>query len=117
MPFLIPLTYFFLLPHSSAFLFPVTPTVQDNYFTPPPALSALPYTPLAEEDEEGEEEGTYAPGPTKGVHLTVADKVRLVKPLLFKYMLPLCTYSITLSSAPSLTDSMPHSVCVYLVSL
>ncbi|KAJ2927659.1 hypothetical protein H1R20_g9441, partial [Candolleomyces eurysporus] len=75
MPFLIPLTYFFLLPHSSAFLFPITPTVHDDYFTPPPALSALPYTPLgAAEDEE-------------------ADKVRLVKPLLLKYMLPLfCVY-------------------------
>ena len=97
MPFLIPLTYFFLLPHSSAFLFPVTPTVHDDYFTPPPALSALPYTPLgaADDDEEGEEEGTYAPGPTKGVHLTVADKVRLVSPLLLKYMLPLCESSIT----------------------
>lgn len=91
MPFIIPLTYHFLLPHSSAFLFPVTPNVFDDNFSPPPALSALPYTPLAEaEDEEGEEEGTFAPGVIKGVHLTLADKIRLVQPLLMKYMLPLC---------------------------
>ncbi|TEB32688.1 hypothetical protein FA13DRAFT_1731182 [Coprinellus micaceus] len=90
MPFIIPLTYHFLLPHSSAFLFAVTPTVYDSNFSPPPALSTLPYTPLAAaEDEEGEEEGTYAPGPDKGTHLTVADKIRLVQPLLQKYMLPL----------------------------
>lgn len=103
MPFIIPLTYHFLLPHSSAFLFAVTPTVYDSNFSPPPALSALPYTPLAAaEDEEGEEEGTYAPGPDKGIHLTVADKIRLVQPLLLKYMLPLCTFRSTLETHPAL---------------
>ncbi|KAJ2915730.1 hypothetical protein MD484_g4663, partial [Candolleomyces efflorescens] len=123
MPFLIPLTYFFLLPHSSAFLFPVTPTVHDDYFTPPPALSALPYTPLgaADDDEEGEEEGTYAPGPTKGVHLTVADKVRLVRPLLLKYMLPLfCVYlfeyTINQGIGPTLLYRVPSDKESWILS-
>lgn len=51
----------------------------------------MPYTPLAAaEDEEGEEEGTMSSGPQRGVALSVADKWRLVKPLIPKYMLPLC---------------------------
>ena len=104
MPFVIPLTYFLLLPHSSAFLNAITPTIFDDAFSPPPALSALPYTPLALDDEEGEEEGTHAPGPNKMVHLTINDKIRLVKPLLLKYMLPLCTYESLLTlSNPNLT--------------
>lgn len=51
----------------------------------------LPYTPLAAaEDEVGEEEGSQPPGPKRGVALSINDKWRLVKPMLPKYMLPLC---------------------------
>ena len=93
MPLIIPLAYFFLLPHSSSFLYSVTPTVYEDTLSPPPALSALPYTPIAlEEDEDGEEEGTHAPGPKRGVALNANDKWRLVQPLLLKYMLPLCRH-------------------------
>ncbi|KAF5313328.1 hypothetical protein D9611_008647 [Ephemerocybe angulata] len=122
MPFLIPLTFFFLLPHNSAFLFSITPTVYDDQFSPPPALSALPYTPIAEaEDEEGEEEGTFAPGPTKGIHLSVADKIRLVKPLLLKYMLPLfCVYlfeyTINQGIGPTLLYAVPSKESSWLLS-
>ncbi|KAJ3547710.1 hypothetical protein NMY22_g1551 [Coprinellus aureogranulatus] len=122
MPFVIPLTYHFLLPHSSAFLFPVTPNVFDDNFSPPPALSALPYTPLAEEeDAEGEEEGTFAPGPVKGVHLTIADKIRLVQPLLMKYMLPLfCVYlfeyTINQGIGPTLLYPVPSKEKSWILS-
>jgi battenin len=96
MPLIIPLTYYFLLPSPSSFLYATTPTVYNDLLSPPPPISALPYTPLPEaEDEEGEEEGTIPSGPKRGVALSIADKWRLVKPLIPKYMLPLCE-SITL---------------------
>ncbi|EAU83977.1 BTN1 [Coprinopsis cinerea okayama7 len=112
MPIIIPLTYFFLLPHSSAFLHAITPTIYDEAFSPAPALSALPYTPVALDDEDGEEEGTHAPGPNKSIHLTINDKIRLVKPLLLKYMLPLFAvylfeYTINQGVSPTLLYNIP----------
>lgn len=88
---MIPLTYFFLLPNASAFLDPTAPETYEEFISPPPPLSALPYTPLAAEaDDIGEEEGRLSPGPKRGIVLSAIDKWRLVKPLLGKYMLPLC---------------------------
>jgi len=94
MPTVIPLTYFFLLPHASAFINSTAPSTYEDVFSPPPMLSALPYTPLATaEDEVGEEEGSLPAGPKRGIALSPSDKWRLVKPLLSKYMLPLfCVY-------------------------
>jgi battenin len=83
LPLVIPITYFFLLPPSSALLH-----IQDAA----PASSAaatLPYTPLAADDDEGEE-GVLPSGPKPSVSLSPSDKWRLVKPMLVKYMLPLC---------------------------
>lgn len=91
MPLVIPLTYYFLLPNTSAFLYPMSSTIYNDMLSPPPPISSLPYTPLAAaEDEEGEEEGTISSGPQRGVALSIADKWRLVQPLIPKYMLPLC---------------------------
>jgi len=91
MPSIIPLTYFFLLPHSSAFINSAAPSNYQDTFSPPPVLSSLPYTPLATaEDEAGEEEGSLPAGPKRGIALSPSDKWRLVRPLLMKYMLPLC---------------------------
>ncbi|KJA25225.1 hypothetical protein HYPSUDRAFT_37699 [Hypholoma sublateritium FD-334 SS-4] len=90
MPLLIPLTYYFLLPTTSAFLYPMSSAIYNDMLSPPAPISALPYTPLAAaEDEEGEEEGTMSSGPQRGVALSIADKWRLVQPLIPKYMLPL----------------------------
>ncbi len=69
----------------------MTSAVYNDMLSPAPPISSLPYTPLAAaEDEEGEEEGTMSSGPQRGVALTIADKWRLVQPLIPKYMLPLC---------------------------
>ncbi|KAG6857514.1 hypothetical protein H0H87_002139 [Tephrocybe sp. NHM501043] len=112
MPFIIPLTYFFLLPHSSAFLYVASPSAYDDASSPSGEL-ALPYTPLpATEDEVGEEEGAHLSGPKRGVSLSVNDKWRLVKPLLLKYMLPLfCVYlfeyTINQGIAPTLLYPVP----------
>lgn len=74
----------------------MAPLTYEEISSPPPPLSAVPYTPLAA-DEEGEEEGRLSPGPKKGISLTASDKWRLVKPLFGKYMLPLCMYASTAS--------------------
>ena len=50
--------------------------------------TSLPYAPLATAEEEGEDE--EASGPKRGVALSAGDKWRIVKPLLMRYMLPLC---------------------------
>ncbi|KAH9474723.1 Protein BTN1 [Psilocybe cubensis] len=96
MPCIIPITYFFLLPNPSMFLYAVTPAFEDTMDPSAPAISTLPYTPLATaEDEDGEEEGTLPSGPKRGIALSASDKWRLAKPLLTKYMLPLfCVYLV-----------------------
>ncbi|KAF8878068.1 batten's disease protein Cln3, partial [Infundibulicybe gibba] len=97
MPFVLPLTYFFLLPHSSAFL-----SLRSSLF---PLATA--------EDEIGEEEGSLPAGPKRGVSLTLVDKWRLVRPLLLKYMVPLfCVYlfeyTINQGIAPTLLYPVPY---------
>jgi battenin len=97
MPVIIPLTYFFLLPHNTAFLFIHTPASYEDH-SPSDVISSLHYTPLAaNEDDIREEEGTVAPDPKRKVALSIEDKWRLVKPLLLKYMLPLCECSAFLA--------------------
>lgn len=78
LPFVIPLTFFFVLPPSSS-------SNEDEDETLP-----VFYTALQTADDDGEEEGSFPAGP-KHISLSPADKLELVKPLLLKYMLPLCT--------------------------
>lgn len=107
---MLPLTYFFLLPRPADFTSVSIPSAEDT-----------------REEEEVHNPG-YMPLPTDeiaapevaevlvskvGVSLSLQDKWRLVKPMLPKYMLPLCEYH------PSrLTSAMIYgclSVAVYLV--
>ncbi|KAJ7628685.1 batten's disease protein Cln3 [Roridomyces roridus] len=104
MPFIIPLTYYFLLPPASTFL--------ANYDDPPSAAN-VPYTAIpGEEDLPGEEEGSSRPGLKASVALSAQDKWRLVRPLLVRYMLPLfCVYlfeyTINQGIAPTLLYPVP----------
>lgn len=107
------MTYFWLLPLPSAFLFASNGEVHDGYSRVPtetvsPDLGSI--------DIEGEEEGSLPPGPKRGVSLTIQDKWRIVRPLLVKYMLPLCE-----SSSSWLPKKFNRTaqliVCVYLVKL
>ncbi|KAG6909730.1 hypothetical protein DXG01_015718 [Tephrocybe rancida] len=76
MPFIIPLTYFFLLPHRSAFLYTTSSSAYDA--ASPSEETTLAYTPLpAAEDHVGEEEGVMPPGPKRGMSLSASDKWRL----------------------------------------
>ncbi|GAW10360.1 batten s disease protein Cln3 [Lentinula edodes] len=120
LPFIIPATYFFLLPSSSTFLYTSIPP--SGYESPNVQGSTLPYTPLAATEEElGEEEGSFRAGPRKNVSLTFNDKVRLVRPLLTRYMLPLFfvylfEYTINQGVAPTLLYPVPSPDRYWLLS-
>lgn len=75
----------------------------------------MPYTPLATADDDlaGEEESSLPSGPKYNVFLSASDKWRLVRPLLVRYMLPLCKSSIHLSTPADMIDSL----CVHGKSL
>ncbi|PBK63260.1 batten's disease protein Cln3 [Armillaria solidipes] len=108
LPFVIPLTFYFLLPPNSAFLPSSSYDDDDSAY---PITSTLPYTPLPTDDDVAEEEGSVPAGP-KRVSLSPNDKLQLVKPLLMKYMLPLfCVYlfeyTINQGIAPTLLYPVP----------
>jgi battenin len=84
LPIVLPLTYFLLLPRPVAFM-----------DSPSPGS----YAPLPEEDPDISvvdvtEEDTLGQPPKVPVFLTARDKWRLVKPMIVKYMLPLCKCSL-----------------------
>lgn len=91
LPFIIPLTYFFVLLPPSDY----TEIVGDGISW---TNSGSEYMALPE--EEVESEGTVPVGavPTAASlpGLSSADKWRLVRPLLMKYMLPLCKLLLSL---------------------
>lgn len=106
MPLITPLAYLFLLPSSESFVFSDVS---------PQFIRSLPYTPLAAAvDEEGEEEGAFSYGPRKNVSLSLSDKWKIVRPLLPKYMLPLCKSMFTPDDRSTNTHHV-NSVCVYTV--
>ncbi|KAJ7777956.1 batten's disease protein Cln3 [Mycena maculata] len=107
MPFVIPLTYYVLLPQPTAFL------ASSAAYEDLPSAN-MPYTPLptADDDMLGEEEGSSPAGPKHSVSLSARDKWRLVRPLLVRYMLPLCKPSPRSSFRRLLTPC--PTVCVYL---
>jgi len=86
MPLIIPLAYYLILPRDAAF-FPMNSSTYDDIQNTPAGSSFL-YTSIPAADGAGEDEGNLSS--EKGFSLSVDDKWRLVKPLLLKYMLPLC---------------------------
>lgn len=88
LPLIIPLTFFFLIPRPSAFtsLVDSDPDVLEDA-----QPRATPYTPLSTSDDTAEEgQGELSDRPEKRVSLSASDKWVLAKPLLARYMLPLC---------------------------
>ena len=88
LPFIIPATYFFILPRPDQF----SPGVVDDDDADGAPLSAS-YTRLPNEEDLGghvpftDSEATTA----VPVALSLQDKWSLAKPMLMRYMLPLCT--------------------------
>ncbi|KAI6020128.1 hypothetical protein PISMIDRAFT_206038 [Pisolithus microcarpus 441] len=104
LPFVIPLTYFLLLPRPVAFLDPTTSIV---YSALPFDDPGIPTTDTSEESSLLENEPK-----SESVFLTAADKWRLLRPMLFKYMVPLfCVYlyeyTINQGIAPTLLYPVP----------
>ncbi|KAF9009275.1 CLN3-domain-containing protein [Hymenopellis radicata] len=94
LPFVIPLTFFFLLPPSTSF---ISSTTSDDTDVSYP----IPYAPLQTADDDGEDGSLLLIG-RKHLSLSVQDKLELVKPLLLKYMLPLwdSAYFVISRSSP-----------------
>jgi len=112
LPIIIPATYFFLLPHSSAF--------QSAHDSPNGQGSTVPYTPLPANEESGEEDNLPTT-PSKNFSLSANDKLRLVKPLLIRYMVPLFMvylfeYIINQGVAPTLLYPVPSSEKYWFLS-
>ncbi|KAF4579553.1 Protein BTN [Pleurotus pulmonarius] len=122
MPFVIPLTYFFLLPSPSEFLYIDTSSSSYEERDLTTSFASLPYTPLAAtEDQVGEEEGSILTSVKRDVALTGRDKWRLVQPMLLKYMFPLfCVYlfeyTINQGIAPTLLYPVPPAEKYWLLS-
>lgn len=85
LPFVIPLTYFLLLPRPDAFSSLVISDTEE-------AVPSSEYTqlPVSEEDAG---EAVVETAPLKTNTLTMSDKWQLVKPMLPRYMAPLCMCS------------------------
>ena len=95
MPVVIPLTYAFLLPPTLAFASLTVEDEDDTADITSPIVS--PYAPIPTGDED--DRPGFTPHvfsspvrATDKVALTAKDKWALVRPLLPKYMLPLCEY-------------------------
>ena len=115
MPFVIPLTYFFLLPQPLAFTTAHLPEHGGDDFVADAPSEYMPL-PSGEDATDGDiAEGSLYTTPMKAsVALTAKDKLRLVRPLLWKYMLPLCKSLLTFHL---ICINLFTTVCVYTVSL
>ena len=92
MPLTIPLAYYFLLPCSDELSEIDASSYEEEVI---PSSSTVPYTPLSssQDDEHSHmfNDTTIEEfGSKRNVALSAADKWRLAKPLIAKYMLPLC---------------------------
>ena len=89
MPLIIPLTYTLLLPKPAAFRTVALAEPYDDETIGAPITAS--YAPIPTEDNLEEIEGSILTSPPKRpISLSLQDKWQLVKPLLMKYMLPLC---------------------------
>ncbi|KAJ3761422.1 batten's disease protein Cln3 [Lentinula raphanica] len=113
LPFIIPATYFFLLPNNSAFLYSSSPP--SGYESANGPGHAMPYTPLAatDEEEEGEEEGILRAGPRKNVSLTFNDKVRLFEYTINQGVAPTLVYPVPSADKYWLLSKIIHSIRDY----
>ncbi|KAG1900117.1 batten's disease protein Cln3 [Suillus fuscotomentosus] len=108
LPFILPLAYFFLLPRPAAFMHQSSST----------SYTLVPADDLETEiddDLSAQDDVESRVEPKVTVRLSAADKWRLVKPMLLKYMLPLCIAPTLLFPVPShgLLSKIIHSTRDY----
>ncbi|KAI9509166.1 batten's disease protein Cln3 [Russula earlei] len=97
LPFVIPLTYFLLLPRPHSFSTLVLPDMEDS------APSTSEYTPLPVSDEDAGVETSLV----KTKALSIAAKWQLLKPMLPRYMDSAFEYTINQGVAPTLVYPVP----------
>ena len=106
----IPLTYFLLLPRPHVFSTIVLPDIEDNT----PSTSEYTQLPVSEEDAG---EAVADSAPLKAKALSIGEKWQLLKPLLPRYMAPLCmSSSFYVCTFDQMTHGTARPVFVYLVS-
>ncbi len=90
LPFITPLAYFFVLPRPELFVGAAFSAAEDE--EDGAAMSAS-YAPLPHSEDEDALSATEQAASAKGaMSLSMQDKWRLAKPMLTKYMLPLCEF-------------------------
>ena len=90
MPLTIPVAYWFLLPRPADFASLSLPTEYDDDDIGAPSSVAYAPIPTDEGDDDTGSTKSHTQVEKAAFALPVADKWRLVKPLLMKYMVPLC---------------------------
>lgn len=105
LPFILPITYFFLLPRPAAF----SHLPSSTSYIP---ISADDVETGIDDDVSTQDDTEISVEPKATAGLSAADKLRLVKPMLLKYMLPLfCVYTfeytINQGVAPTLLYPVP----------
>jgi len=108
LPLTIPLTYFLLLPRPSS----ISIRGEEGDTTECLVVPSAEYAPLpTDEDEDAANERRHP----RAVALSASDKWRLVKPMIPRYMIPLCECLFIQLQTDFLTLAS-RQVCVYLVS-
>ncbi|KAI0765947.1 batten's disease protein Cln3 [Trametes elegans] len=121
LPFVIPATYFFLLPRPEMFVGSAFSSIEDEDDLDS-ALMTASYTPLPRgEDEAAPVTEPEATAKTT-IALTIEDKWQLAKPMLARYMLPLfCVYlfeyTINQGISPTLVYPVPSRESHWFMSL
>lgn len=105
LPFVIPLTYFLLLPNPQAFSSLILPEIEDS------ASSRSEYTQLPV-SEENAGVAVIEPAPLMTKALSIGDKWQLLKPMIPRYMMPLCKCSVIPMCLAKYSRSGPSSLCV-----
>ncbi|KAI0628073.1 batten's disease protein Cln3 [Trametes polyzona] len=122
LPFIMPLTYFFVLPRPDRFAGRTFAVNEQDDNDDSAALSAS-YLPLPRGEEEDAVPVTEAEAAVKApIALSLSDKWRLAKPMLTRYMLPLfCVYlfeyTINQGISPTLVYPVPTRESHWFMSL
>ncbi|KAI0353972.1 batten's disease protein Cln3 [Trametes cingulata] len=121
LPFVIPLTYFLILPRPERFIGRAFPIPEDDDMDS--AAMTTSYAPLPRGEDEDDVPVTEPEAAVKApVALSMEDKWRLAKPMLTKYMLPLfCVYlfeyTINQGISPTLVYPVPTPDTHWFMSL
>ncbi|KAJ8463342.1 hypothetical protein ONZ51_g10318 [Trametes cubensis] len=121
LPFIIPITYFLILPRPDRFVGRDFSAAEEDDFDNAPMTAS--YTPLPRGEDEDTVPVTEPEAAVKApIALSMEDKWRLAKPMLTKYMLPLfCVYlfeyTINQGISPTLVYPVPTRESHWFMSL